>query len=138
MISQYTTVIPFKFLRQIHKGHSQTTLTIFSAFLLAWSLNHLIKLSRQALWKNMNIKQFQKIFYHLSSTFCQKVDSLTSIWTVDLKKTDYSAPMWLPNQKYQGRKHGEKFRLTLKSLIEEQTGINEQAWKKVPPCLLIY
>ena len=27
---------------------------------------------------------------------------------------------------------------TLKSLIEEQTGINEQAWKKVPPCLLIY
>ena len=29
-------------------------------------------------------------------------------------------------------------KLTLKSLIEEQTGINEQAWKKVPPCLLIY
>ena len=27
---------------------------------------------------------------------------------------------------------------TLKSLIEEQTRINEQAWKKVPPCLLIY
>ena len=27
---------------------------------------------------------------------------------------------------------------TLKSLIEEQTGINEQGWKKVPPCLLIY
>ena len=27
---------------------------------------------------------------------------------------------------------------TLKSLIEEQIGINEQAWKKVPPCLLIY
>ena len=25
---------------------------------------------------------------------------------------------------------------TLKSLIEEQTGINEQAWKQVPPCLL--
>ena len=30
------------------------------------------------------------------------------------------------------------FSTTLKSLIEEQTGINEQAWKKVPPCLLIY
>ena len=28
--------------------------------------------------------------------------------------------------------------VTLKSLIQEQTGINEQAWKKVPPCLLIY
>ena len=27
---------------------------------------------------------------------------------------------------------------TLKSLIGEQTGINEQTWKKVPPCLLIY
>ena len=27
---------------------------------------------------------------------------------------------------------------TLKSLIEKQTGINEQAWKKVAPCLLIY
>jgi hypothetical protein len=27
---------------------------------------------------------------------------------------------------------------TLKSLIEEQTGINEQAWKKVPPSWLIY
>ena len=27
---------------------------------------------------------------------------------------------------------------TLKSLIDKQTGINEQAWKKVPPCLLIY
>ena len=27
---------------------------------------------------------------------------------------------------------------TLKSLIEEQTRINEQAWKKVTPCLLIY
>ena len=27
---------------------------------------------------------------------------------------------------------------TLKSLIEEQTEINEQAWKKVPPCFLIY
>ena len=27
---------------------------------------------------------------------------------------------------------------TLKSLIEEQTGINKQAWKKVLPCLLIY
>ena len=27
---------------------------------------------------------------------------------------------------------------TLKSLIEEQTGINEQGWKKVPPCFLIY
>ena len=27
---------------------------------------------------------------------------------------------------------------TLKSLIDEQTGINEQGWKKVPPCLLIY
>ena len=31
-----------------------------------------------------------------------------------------------------------RYVLTLKSLIEEQTGINEQAWKKVPPCLLIY
>ena len=27
---------------------------------------------------------------------------------------------------------------TLKSLIDEQTGLNKQAWKKVPPCLLIY
>ena len=26
---------------------------------------------------------------------------------------------------------------TLKSLIEEQTEINEQGWKKMPPCLLI-
>ena len=25
---------------------------------------------------------------------------------------------------------------TRKSIKEEQTGINEQAWKKVPPCLL--
>ena len=62
----------------------------------------------------MNIKHFQKILNHLSSRFCQKIDSLTSIWTVDLKKTDYSAPMWLPNQKYQGRKHGEKFRFRQK------------------------
>ena len=30
------------------------------------------------------------------------------------------------------------YALTLKSLIVEQTGINEQDWKKVPPCLLIY
>ena len=30
-----------------------------------------------------------------------------------------------------------KFQLpTLKSLIEEQTGINEQGCKKIPPCLL--
>ena len=29
-------------------------------------------------------------------------------------------------------------RTTLKSLIEEQTGINEQGWKKIPPCLLFY
>ena len=27
---------------------------------------------------------------------------------------------------------------TLKSLIVEQTGINEQVWKKESPCLLIY
>ena len=26
--------------------------------------------------------------------------------------------------------------VTLKSLIEEQTGINEQGWEKIPPCLL--
>ena len=63
---------------------------------------------------SMNIKHFQKIFYHLSSRFCQKVDFLTSIWTVDLKQTDYFVPMWLPNQKYQGRKHGEKFRFRQK------------------------
>ena len=27
---------------------------------------------------------------------------------------------------------------TLKSLIDEQTVINKQGWKKVPPCLPIY
>ena len=27
---------------------------------------------------------------------------------------------------------------TLKSLIDKQTGINDQGWKKVPNCLLIY
>ena len=62
----------------------------------------------------MDIKHFQKILNHLSSRFCQKVDSLTFIWTVDLKQTDYFVPMWLPNQKYQGRKHGEKFRFRQK------------------------
>ena len=34
--------------------------------------------------------------------------------------------------------HSRTIGTTLKSLIEEQTGINEQAWKKVAPCLLIY
>ena len=27
---------------------------------------------------------------------------------------------------------------TLKSLIEKQTGINEQGWEKISPCLLFY
>ena len=35
-------------------------------------------------------------------------------------------------------KFSSQFLHTLKSLIEEQTRINEQAWKKVTPCLLIY
>ena len=31
-----------------------------------------------------------------------------------MKQTDYSVPMWFPNQKYQGRKHGGKFRFRQK------------------------
>ena len=42
------------------------------------------------------------------------------------------------NKIYQKQKQTEEAPSTLKSLIEEQTRINEQAWKKATPCLLIY
>ena len=44
----------------------------------------------------------------------------------------------LKNEEVEVKLDRKRFVSSLKSLIEEQTGINEQAWKKVAPCLLIY
>ena len=41
-------------------------------------------------------------------------------------------------EKHNQGMYGNGHCATLNSLLEEQTGINEQGWKKVPPCLVIY
>ena len=73
--------------------------------------------------------------YYLSQMYKRSSTSENSMDDNFINLTDIGAKYLVF---FSSRSLKTREKCTLKSLIEEQTGINEQAWKKAAPCLLSY